>query len=183
MIVLLVLLALIAAAVFWAVSVYNRLIRMQNLKNEAWSGIDVQLKRRFDLVPNLVETVKAYASHEKEVFEKVTEARAAVSNSKSVGERVESENMLSGALKTLFAVAENYPELKANTNFLQLQEQLASLENDIQMSRRYYNGAARDYNIAIATFPAVLIAQKFGYEKADYFEAAEEEKAAPKVSF
>jgi len=183
MIVLLVLLALIAGVVFWAVSVYNRLIRMQNLKNEAWSGIDVQLKRRFDLVPNLVETVKGYASHEKEVFEKVTEARSAVSQSKSVGERVESENMLSGALKTLFAVAENYPELKANTNFLQLQEQLASLENDIQMSRRYYNGAARDYNISIATFPAVLIAQKFGYEKADYFEAAEEEKTAPKVSF
>ena len=183
MIVLLVLLALIAGVVFWAVSVYNRLIRMQNLKNEAWSGIDVQLKRRFDLVPNLVEAVKGYASHEKEVFEKVTEARSAVSHSKSVGERVESENMLSGALKTLFAVAENYPELKANTNFMQLQEQLASLENDIQMSRRYYNGAARDYNISIATFPAVLIAQKFGYEKADYFEAAEEEKTAPKVSF
>jgi LemA protein len=183
MIVLLVLLALIAGVVFWAGSVYNRLSRMQNLKTEAWSGIDVQLKRRFDLVPNLVEAVKGYASHEKEVFEKVTEARSAVSHSKSVGERVESENMLSGALKTLFAVAENYPELKANTNFMQLQEQLASLENDIQMSRRYYNGAARDYNISIATFPAVLIAQKFGYEKADYFEAAEEEKTAPKVSF
>ena len=183
MTVLLVILGIAAVVVLWAVSVYNRLIRMKNLKNEAWSGIDVQLKRRFDLIPNLVETVKGYATHEKEVFERVTEARSAISRSGSVGERAESENMLSGALKTLFAVAENYPELKANTNFLQLQEQLASLENDIQMSRRYYNGAARDYNIAIATFPAVLIAQKFGYEKADYFEAAEEEKATPKVAF
>jgi LemA protein len=156
---------------------------MQNLKNEGWSGIDVQLKRRFDLVPNLVESVKGYASHEREVFERVTEARAAIGKAGNVAQRAESENMLSGALKSLFAVAENYPDLKANANFLQLQEQLGSLENDIQMSRRYYNGAARDYNIAIATFPAVLVAQKFGYEKADYFEAEEEARATPKVSF
>lgn len=180
---LFVLLALIALVVFWAISIYNRLIRMYNLKNEAWSGIDVQLKRRFDLVPNLIEAVKGYAAHEKEVFMRVTEARAAVSRSQTVAERAEAENMLTGALKSLFAVAENYPTLQASTNFLQLQEQLASLENDIQMSRRYYNGAARDYNIAIATFPAVLIARRFGYEKADYFEAAEEERAAPKVAF
>ncbi len=180
---LFVLLALIALVVLWAISIYNRLIRMYNLKNEAWSGIDVQLKRRFDLVPNLIEAVKGYAAHEKEVFLRVTEARAAVSRSQTVAERAESENMLSGALKSLFAVAENYPTLQASANFLQLQEQLGSLENDIQMSRRYYNGAARDYNIAIATFPAVLIARRFGYEKADYFEAAEEERAAPKVAF
>ena len=180
---LFVLLALIALVVLWAISIYNRLIRMYNLKNEAWSGIDVQLKRRFDLVPNLIEAVKGYAAHEKEVFMRVTEARAAVSRSQTVAERAEAENMLTGALKSLFAVAENYPTLQASTNFLQLQEQLASLENDIQMSRRYYNGAARDYNIAIATFPAVLIARRFGYEKADYFEAAEEERAAPKVAF
>jgi len=176
-------LVLIAIVVFWAVAIYNRLIRMQNLKNEGWSGIDVQLKRRFDLVPNLVESVKGYASHEREVFERVTEARAAIGKAGNVAQRAESENMLSGALKSLFAVAENYPDLKANANFLQLQEQLGSLENDIQMSRRYYNGAARDYNIAIATFPAVLVAQKFGYEKADYFEAEEEARATPKVSF
>ncbi|GAB1399526.1 LemA family protein [Aminivibrio sp.] len=180
---LFVLLALIALVVFWAISIYNRLIRMYNLKNEAWSGIDVQLKRRFDLVPNLIEAVKGYAAHEKEVFMRVTEARAAVSRSQTVAERAEAENMLTGALKSLFAVAENYPTLQASANFLQLQEQLGSLENDIQMSRRYYNGAARDYNIAIATFPAVLIARRFGYEKADYFEAAEEERAAPKVAF
>ncbi|QTX33003.1 LemA family protein [Aminithiophilus ramosus] len=175
--------AAVTLVILWAVSVYNRLIRLQNMREEGWSGIDVQLKRRFDLVPNLVETVKAYAAHESDVFQKVTEARASVARAQSVGDRAQSENMLSGALKSLFAVAENYPELKANTNFLQLQEQLGSLENDIQMSRRYYNGTARDYNVAIATFPAVLIARHFGHVKADYFEADEGERAAPEVAF
>ncbi|HCA41250.1 MAG TPA: hypothetical protein DEP01_07065 [Aminobacterium sp.] len=183
MVVLLVILAFIVLIVLGAISIYNRLVRLDNLKNEAWSGIDVQLKRRFDLIPNLVETVKGYATHEQEVFERVTEARASITRAYTVRERAESENMLSGALKSLFAVAENYPTLKANTNFLQLQEQLSSLENDIQMSRRYYNGAARDYNIAISTFPAVLIARNFGYGKADYFEAAEETRTTPQVSF
>ena len=178
-----VILGIAALVLLWGIGIYNGLVRKTNLRNEAWSGIDVQLKRRFDVVPNLIETVKGYAGHEKEVFLKVTEARSAVGQSKSVAERAESENMLSGALKSLFAVAEGYPELKANTNFLQLQEQLSSLENDIQMSRRYYNGAARDYNIAIATFPAVIVANMFGYGKADYFEAAEEERPAPRVSF
>ncbi len=173
----------VTLAILWAISVYNRLIRLLNMKDEAWSGVDVQLKRRFDLIPNLVETVKGYATHEREVFQKVTEARAGVTKAQSVGERAESENLLTGALRTLFAVAENYPELKADTNFLQLQEQLPSLENDIQMSRRYYNGAARDYNIAIATFPAVIIANNFGHKKADYFEADEGERATPKVAF
>jgi len=181
--VLYVLIGIVALVLLWGVAIYNGLIKKKNLKDEAWSGIDVQLKRRSDVVPNLVETVKGYAAHEKEVFTRVTEARAAIGKSQSVAERAESENMLSGALKTLFAVAEGYPELKANANFLQLQEQLASLENDIQMSRRYYNGAARDYNIAISTFPSVLIARQFGYQKADFFEAAEEERARPDVSF
>ncbi|NLA90338.1 MAG: LemA family protein [Synergistaceae bacterium] len=183
MVILVVLLVLIAIAVFWGVAIYNRLIRMKTLKDEGWSGIDVQLKRRFDLVPNLVESVKGYATHEREVFERVTEARAAIGKAGNVSERAESENMRSGALKSQFAVAENYPDLKANTNFLQLQEQLSSLENDIQMSRRYYNGAARDYNIAIATFPAVIVAQRFGYEKADFFEAEEEARETPTVAF
>ena len=183
MVVILSILLLVALIVFGVVSIYNRLVRMSNLKNEAWSGIDVQLKRRFDLIPNLVETVKGYATHEKEVFERVTEARAAITRAHTVSERAESENMLTGALKTLFAVAENYPALQASSNFHQLQEQLTSLENDIQMARRYYNGAARDYNIAIETFPAVLVAKRFGYEKADYFETAEEERTTPKVSF
>lgn len=181
--VLYVLIGIVALVLLWGVAIYNGLIKKKNLKDEAWSGIDVQLKRRSDVVPNLVETVKGYASHEKEVFTRVTEARAAIGKSQSVAERAESENMLSGALKTLFAVAEGYPELKANANFLQLQEQLASLENDIQMSRRYYNGAARDYNIAISTFPSVLVARQFDYQKADFFEAAEEERARPDVSF
>ncbi len=183
MMVLYVILGIAVLVVLWGIAIYNGLIKKVNLKNEAWSGIDVQLKRRFDLVPNLVETVKGYAGHEKEVFLKVTEARSAIGQSKSVAQRAESENMLAGALKSLFAVAEGYPELKTNTNFLQLQEQLSSLENDIQMSRRYYNGAARDYNIAIATFPAVIVAKQFGYQKADYFEAVEEERSTPKVSF
>jgi LemA protein len=175
--------ALVTLVIIWAVSVYNRLIRLSNMKEEAWSGIDVQLKRRFDLIPNLVETVKGYASHEKDVFQKVTEARASISRAQTVEARTQSENMLSGALKSLFAVAENYPELKANANFLQLQERLSSLENDIQMSRRYYNGATRDYNIAIATFPAVLIAQHFGFTKADFFGTDAGERATPAVSF
>ncbi len=172
-----------AVVLLWGVAIYNGLIKKKNLKDEAWSGIDVQLKRRFDVVPNLVETVKGYAAHEKEVFTKVTEARAAVGRAQSVAERAESENMLTGALRSLFAVAEGYPDLKANANFLQLQEQISVLENDIQMSRRYYNGAARDYNIAAATFPSVLVAKQFGFDKADYFEADEGERARPEVSF
>jgi len=172
-----------AVVLLWGVAIYNGLIKKKNLKDEAWSGIDVQLKRRFDVVPNLVETVKGYAAHEKEVFTKVTEARAAVGRAQSVAERAESENMLTGALRSLFAVAEGYPDLKANANFLQLQEQISALENDIQMSRRYYNGAARDYNIATATFPSVLVAKQFGFDKADYFEADEGERARPEVSF
>ena len=181
--ILYVLMGIAAVVLLWGVAIYNGLIKKKNLKDEAWSGIDVQLKRRFDVVPNLVETVKGYAAHEKEVFTKVTEARAAVGRAQSVAERAESENMLTGALRSLFAVAEGYPDLKANANFLQLQEQISALENDIQMSRRYYNGAARDYNIAAATFPSVLVAKQFGFDKADYFEADEGERARPEVSF
>ena len=181
--ILYVLMGIAAVVLLWGVAIYNGLIKKKNLKDEAWSGIDVQLKRRFDVVPNLVETVKGYAAHEKEVFTKVTEARAAVGRAQSVAERAESENMLTGALRSLFAVAEGYPDLKANANFLQLQEQISVLENDIQMSRRYYNGAARDYNIAAATFPSVLVAKQFGFDKADYFEADEGERARPEVSF
>lgn len=181
--VLYVLMGIAAVVLLWGVAIYNGLVKRKNLKDEAWSGIDVQLKRRFDVVPNLVETVKGYAAHEKEVFTKVTEARAAVGRAQSVAERAESENMLTGALRSLFAVAEGYPDLKANANFLQLQEQISALENDIQMSRRYYNGAARDYNIAANTFPSVLVAKQFGFDKADYFEADEGERARPEVSF
>ena len=149
--VLYVLMGIAAVVLLWGVAIYNGLVKRKNLKDEAWSGIDVQLKRRFDVVPNLVETVKGYAAHEKEVFTKVTEARAAVGRAQSVAERAESENMLTGALRSLFAVAEGYPDLKANANFLQL-EQISALENDIQMSTQVLQRRRRDYNIAANTF-------------------------------
>lgn len=177
---------LVVAAVLglWLMGTYNSLVRLRNLMQEGWSGIDVQLKRRFDLVPNLVETVKGYAAHEKETLQNVTNARAAVSNAgNDPAARMQAENMLTGTLRSLFAVAENYPDLKANTNFMQLQEQLSSLEDELQMARRYYNGTVRNLNTAIQKFPAVLIARQFGFNEAPFFEAEEEAKAAPKVSF
>ncbi|PIE54438.1 MAG: hypothetical protein CSA35_05695 [Dethiosulfovibrio peptidovorans] len=181
--VLYVLLGVVAVVILWAISTYNKLVKMDNLRQEGWSGIDVQLKRRFDLIPNLVSTVQGYASHEKETFQQITQARAAIGQAQTVAQRAQSENMLSGALKSLFAVAENYPELKANTNFLQLQETLSTIEDEIQMARRYYNGTARNFNIAIASFPALLIAKPAGYTKAEYFEAEESETALPHVNF
>ena len=180
-------LVVIGAVVFllalWVAGVYNALVRLRNAVKNAWSQIDVQLKRRYDLIPNLVETVKGYASHEKEVFLKVTEARSAVMHSTSVQDRVQSENALTQSLRSLFAVAENYPELKANENFLDLQKQLAAVEDDIQMSRRYYNGAAREFNVGIEKFPNILVARNLGYQKAPYFEAEEQDRVVPKVSF
>lgn len=168
----------------WAMGAYNGLVKLRNLKEEGWSGIDVQLKRRFDLIPNLVETVKGYAAHEKDTFEHITAARSAITQAGSDPEaRMKAENALTGTLRSLFAVAENYPDLKANTNFLQLQEQLATVEDEIQMARRYYNGTARNLNTAIQQFPAVLIARSLGFKEAPFFEAEEEAKAAPKVSF
>ena len=168
----------------WLMMTYNGLVNLRNMMQEGWSGIDVQLKRRFDLIPNLVETVKGYAAHEKETLQNVTEARTAVTNAGSDTEaRLQAENMLTGTLRTLFAVAESYPDLKANTNFLQLQEQLANIENDLQMARRYYNGTVRNLNTAIQKFPAVLIARQFGFNEAPFFEAEDGEKAVPKVSF
>ncbi len=162
---------------------YNTMVRSRNLVDEGWSGIDVQLKRRTDLIGNLVETVKGYAKHEREVFERVTEARAAAVSAGSVTERAQAENVLTGTLRSLFAVAENYPELKANTNFLDLQQNLGTLESEIQMARRYYNGAARAYNSLIQVFPNNMLAGPFGFTKRDYFEAAEEDRSVPKVSF
>lgn len=178
-------LAVLAAAIaLWAMSVYNGLIRLRNLKDEGWSGIDVQLKRRSDLIPNLVQTVKGYAAHEQQTLLQVTEARSMVNSAgDDPAKRMEAENFLTGALRSLFAVAESYPDLKANQNFMQLQEQLSGLEDEIQMSRRYYNGTARDMNIAIQRFPAVLIARQFGFSEAPYFEVDEAAKANPVVSF
>ena len=180
----LIVLGVAVLVLLWGVGIYNSLIKLLNLVKEGWSGIDVQLKRRFDLIPNLVETVKGYAAHEKETLQNVTEARTAVTNAGSDTEaRLQAENMLTGTLRTLFAVAESYPDLKANTNFLQLQEQLANIENDLQMARRYYNGTVRNLNNGIQKFPAVLIARSFGFKEATFFQVEEETKQTPKVSF
>lgn len=183
MVALLVFVALIALTALYFIGIYNRMIRMRNLVEEGWSGIDVQLKRRSNLVENLVETVKGYASHEREVFERVTKARAQTTKTGTIPERASAEDALTGALKTLFAVAENYPDLKANANFLQLQQTLSELEKEIQMARRYYNGSVRDYNNTIQVFPNSVIANMAGFRKKGYFEAEEQARAVPKVRF
>ncbi len=171
----------------WVVFTHNRLITLKNRAKEAWSDIDVQLKRRYDLIPNLVETVKGYAVHEKEVFEKVTEARARAISAEKAGhpnEIAEAENFLAETLKTLFAVAEAYPDLKASTNFLELQRELRDTEDKIQAARRFYNGNVRDLNIMIESFPANLVANLFGFKKMEFFEIAEAaEREVPKASF
>ncbi len=184
MLVLGILIALAVLIALYVVGVYNRLVTLRNRVDEAESDIDVQLKRRYDLIPNLVETVKGYASHEKEVFEKVTQARAAAISAKNMPEKAGAENMLTGALKTLFAVAENYPELKANQNFLALQEELTDTENKISAARRFYNGLVRDINIRIEIFPNNLMAKPLGFAKRDLFEVEEAaEREAVKVKF
>lgn len=174
---------LLVALILFAITLYNGLVRLKVLVDEAWSGIDVQLKRRYDLIPNLVETVKGYAKHEKSTFEKIAELRSAAMKSDNVAEKSKLENQLTGALKTLFAVAENYPELKANQNFIELQTTLSEIEGEIQGARRYYNGAVRDYNTQIMVFPNNLIAGMLGFTKREFFEAEEEEKKNVKVDF
>lgn len=176
-------LAVIFILILYFVMIYNGFIRLKNQADEAWSGIDVQLKRRYDLIPNLVETVKGYAKHEKEAFEKVTAARSQAISAQGVQEQAKAENMLSGALKSLFALAEAYPELKANQNFLDLQGRLGELEDQIQMARRYYNGVVRNYNIHCESFPSVIVAGMFSFRKKDFFEIDEGEKANVKVAF
>ena len=180
-----VILIVIAIVIIGGVVIYNKLVRLKNTVKSSWSDIDVQLKKRFDLVPNLVETVKGYASHEKSVFEKVTQARSMAMQASSPAEMAKAENMLRDTLKSLFAVAEAYPELKANTNFLQLQSQLQELENNIEYARRYYNAVVRDYNILIESFPSNLIASGFGFKEEQLFqlEAPETERKAVKVGF
>ena len=180
----LIIIAAAAAQVLWLMTTYNGLVRLRNMMQEGQSGIDVQLKRRSDLIPNLVETVKGYASHEKETLQNVTNARAAVVNAgNDPAARLQAENALTGTLRSLFAVAESYPELKANTNFLELQQQLGTIENDIQMARRYYNGTVRNLNTMIQKFPAVLIARQFGFNEAPFFEAEDDARQNPKVAF
>ena len=178
--------ALAMALAAYGVYLYNRLVSTRQMSEEAWSGIDVQLKRRSDLIPNLVETVKGYATHERSVLEDVTalrnQARAAPSS--DVEGRAKIEGALSMALGRLLAVAEAYPDLKANTNFLELQRELANLESEIQMARRYYNGAVRNLNTMVESFPSNLVANQFNFEKRDYFEIEDPgDRALPQVSF
>lgn len=186
-IIIYVLIGLIVILVIWVILAYNGFVRLVNRTKEAWADIDVQLKRRYDLIPQLVNTVQGYAEHEKGVLEEVTNARAQALNSEQAGDvkgMEQSENMLSGALKSLFAVAENYPDLKANENFLELQRELSDTENKIQAARRFYNGNVRDLNTKIESFPYNVIAGMFSFEKRDYFELEEEEAKEPvEVSF
>jgi len=169
--------------VLWLIVVFNGLIRLKNRTQEAFSDIDVQLKRRHDLIPNLIETVKGYAKHERELFEKVTQARSAAINAQGAVEKGKAENMLSQALKSIFAVAENYPDLKASQNFLQLQDELSDTENKIQAARRFYNGNARDFNIKIEVFPNNLVAGTLGFKKFEFFQAEAGEKENIQVKF
>jgi len=169
---------------FWLVWTFNRLIVLRTRSKEAWADIDVQLKRRYDLIPNLVETVKGYATHERELFQKVTEARAKAMSAGTIGEKAQAENALASTLKSLFAVAENYPDLKASQNFLELQRELRDTEDKIQASRRFYNTNVRDLNIKIDVFPASLAAKLFKFQKMEFFELTEEAAREPvKVKF
>jgi LemA protein len=185
MVTLFVIVGIIVLVLLIGVGIYNKLVRLRNTVKSSWSDIDVQCKKRYDLVPNLVETVKGYASHEKTVFEKVTQARSMAMQASSPAGLAKAENMLRDTLKSLFAVAEAYPELKANANFMQLQSQLQELENNIEYARRYYNAVVRDYNIMIESFPSNLIASQFGFKQEELFqlEAPEVERKPVKVSF
>lgn len=179
----LVVLGIVAVIVLLLVFLYNGLVVNRNRAKNAWSQIDVQLKRRADLIPNIVETVKGYAKHEKGVFTKVTEARSAIMRAGSVKEAADANNMLTSALKSLFAVAENYPQLQASQNFLQLQEELSGTESKIAFARQFYNDSVLEFNNAVQTFPSSIIAGMFAFTLIDYFETEEAARTAPKVSF
>lgn len=176
-------LIVLVVIILWLVAIFNGLVKLRNRSDEAWSDIDVQLKRRYNLIPNLVNTVKGYAQHERELFEKITQARTAAMGAQGVEEKGQAENALSNTLKSLFAVAENYPDLKANQNFLELQRELSDTENKIQAARRFYNGNVRDLNIKIEKFPNNMVAGIFGFKKKDFFEADEGEKKPVNVNF
>ncbi|MED5548374.1 MAG: LemA family protein [Pseudomonadota bacterium] len=178
-----ILLILVIGIGIFLVMVYNRLVALRQTCNQAWGDIDVQLKQRHDLVPNIVETVKGYAAHEKDTLENVTKARQQAIDANSLKGLAEAENMLSGALRQLFALSEAYPDLKANQNFLSLQNELADLENKIAAARRFFNNAVNEYNTATEQFPAVVIANSMGFKQREYFEVGEAERGAPKVQF
>ena len=176
--------SIVVLIVLWFIIDYNGLVRLKNRSKEAWSDIDVQLKRRHNLIPNLVETVKGYAAHEKEVFEKVTQARSMAMSAKNMEERANAENMLTNTLKSLFAVSENYPDLKASQNFLELQNELRDTEDKIQAARRFYNANVRDLNIKIEAFPSNIVARMFNFKKMELFELEEPaDREVPKVKF
>ncbi len=177
---LIIVLVVVGVLLLAGIAMYNGLVKANVRVEEAWSDITVQLKRRADLIPNLIETVKGYAKHEKEVFENVTKARSAILGAQGVQETAEADNMFTGALKSLFAVAENYPQLKANENFAQLQAELTDTEDKIQASRRFYNGSARDLNIKIQSFPTNIFAGILGFKKREFYELDEAQTAAVK---
>lgn len=181
--ILYIILGLIVLTILWAVFTFNRLVTLKNRAKEAWSDINVQLKRRYDLIPNLVETVKGYASHEKEVFEKVTEARSKAMGAQTMKDKSQAENMLSSTLKSLFAVAENYPDLKASTNFLELQRELTDTEDKVQAARRFYNANVMELNTKIEVFPANVVASSFSFKQMELFEIEEAQKEPVKVNF
>jgi LemA protein len=175
----LIVLIILGAVLIIFIAIYNTLITLRNRVDNAWAQVDVQLRRRYDLIPNLVETVKGYAKHEREVFEKVTQARSMAMNAGTVKEHGQAENMLAGALKSLFAVVENYPELKANQNFLLLQEELAGTEGKIAYARQFYNDSVMKFNLRQQVFPSNIIARTFNFKEKDYFEIEEAEAKKP----
>ncbi|HVZ90920.1 MAG TPA: LemA family protein [Rhizomicrobium sp.] len=180
----LILLAVVILAGFWAVGIYNGLVRRKNVVAEAWSGIDAQLKRRADLIPNLVETVKGYATHERQTFDELARLRSQGQGQADIAQRAQTEQAITAAIGKVLAVAEAYPELKASANFQSLQNELADIEDQIQLARRYYNGAVRDFNVMIEQFPSNLIAGFGSFKPAPFFQLDNEaDRAAPKVSF
>lgn len=176
-------LVVVVILVVMVISIFNRLVKLRNMTEEGWSGIDVQLKKRADLIPNLIETVRGYMTHERELLEEVTKSRAQAQGAGDMAEKAQAEGLLGRALGKLFAVAENYPDLKANENFLELQNSLSDVENTIEMARRYYNGSVRELNIAVESFPSNLVASMFGFHKSDFFEIESADREVPKVRF
>ncbi|HSM01677.1 MAG TPA: LemA family protein [Acidimicrobiia bacterium] len=180
---LIILLAVLGLLILALIVIYNRLVRLRNRTDNALSQVDVQLKRRYDLIPNIVETVKGYAAHERQTFEDVVKARGAAQDATTVEEQAQAENMLTGALRRLFALAEAYPELRASENFQRLQQELADTENKISVSRQIYNDATLTFNNAVQTVPSNLVAAMFGFNTRAYFEIEDDARSAPDVSF
>lgn len=178
---MIIVLIVLAVLVLWFVATYNSFVKWRNRVDEAWADIEVQLKRRYDLIPNLVNSVKGYAQHEAQVFEKITQARAQAMQAGSPEAHAKAEGMLTGALKSLFAVAEAYPDLKANTNFLELQRELSDTENKIQAARRFYNGNVRDYNTKLESAPSNIVGGMFGFKKRDFFDLPDTDAAQQPV--